>query len=335
MDTVLSARNLTVGYSDKKGGLLEVQRALNLELRAGEVTSLMGQNGAGKSTLIRCLAGFTKPMEGEVLISGKPISKLSERDISKLVSVVLTENITQIGLSVYDLVSTGRYPYTGFFAKLSAEDHAKVEESLAVVGMNNFANKMMNELSDGERQKVMVAKALAQETPIVILVEPTAFLDLPSRIELMHVLHQLATNHKKAVLLSTHDLEQALRFSDTVWLIDGERTIECGSPEDLLLQGKLKDFFGRDGIVFDSQSGTFRAENLFCREVELIGDGIIRHWVANALYRNGFTPSVEPNLPISIEICPGFPTEFILSKPDTVSVKTASVASLMRELRAS
>lgn len=335
MDVVLSAKDLTVGYSDKKGGSLEVQSALNLELRAGELTSLMGQNGAGKSTLIRCLAGFAKPLMGEVSISGKPINRLSEREISKLVSVVLTENISQVGLSVYDLVSTGRYPYTGFFAKLSAEDHAKVEESLAIVGMNHFAHKMLNELSDGERQKVMVAKALAQETPIVILDEPTAFLDLPSRIELMHVLHQLAVDHGKAVLLSTHDLEQALRFSDTVWLIAGEKSIECGSPEDLLLQGKLMSFFERDGIVFDNQSGTFRAENLFCREVELIGDGLIRHWVANALYRNGFTPSVESNLPITIEICSGCPTEFILSKPDSTSVKMGSVASLMRELRAS
>lgn len=335
MDVVLSAKGLSVGYSDKKGGALAIQSDLNIELRAGELTSLMGQNGAGKSTLIRCLAGFSKPLEGDVFVAGKPIGRLTEREISKLVSVVLTENISQIGLSVYELVSTGRYPYTGFFAKLSEEDHAKVEESLAAVGMSHFADKMLNELSDGERQKVMVAKALAQETPIVILDEPTAFLDLPSRIELMQLLHQLASVHGKAVLLSTHDLEQALRFSDTIWLIDGEKSIECGSPEDLLLQGKLKTFFGRDGIIFDNHSGTFRAENPFCREVELIGDGLIRHWVANALYRNGFMPSVEPNLSITIEISTGFPTEFILSKPDATVVKTASIASLMRELRAS
>ncbi|SDD04901.1 ABC transporter ATP-binding protein [Williamwhitmania taraxaci] len=335
MEVVLSAKGLTIGYSNKKEGTLEVQRGLNLELRAGELTSLMGQNGVGKSTLIRCLAGFSDPLKGEVLVHGKPIGKLSEREISKLVSVVLTENISQIGLSVYELVSTGRYPYTGFFAKLSAEDHAKVEESLQAVGMSSFADRMLNELSDGERQKVMVAKALAQETPIVILDEPTAFLDLPSRIELMNLLHQLASEHEKAVLLSTHDLEQALRFSDTIWLIDGEKSFECGSPEDLLLQGKLKAFFGRDGIIFDNHSGTFRTENPFSREIELIGDGLIRHWVANALYRNGFTPSMEQNLPLCIEICSGFPTEFILSKPNAVSVKMGSVASLMRELRAS
>ncbi|HUX54693.1 MAG TPA: ABC transporter ATP-binding protein [Williamwhitmania sp.] len=335
MEIVLTAKDLTVGYSRKGSEDSVVQSNLNLQLHAGELTSLMGQNGAGKSTLIRSLAGFTKPLGGEVFVQSRPIRSHSEKELSKQIAVVLTENLSQVGLTVSELVSTGRYPYTGFFGRLSAHDRRIVWESLVAVGMGHFAGKLLSELSDGERQKAMVAKALAQETPIIVLDEPTAFLDLPSRIEMMQLLHRLAAERHKAILLSTHDLEQALRFSDTIWLIDGDKQVECGSPEDLLLHGEIMKFFGRDGIVFDDLSGTFRAENIACCEVELIGEGIIRHWVANALYRNGFIPSDQHNLPICIEIKPGIPTEFILSKPDSSPVKMMSVESLMRELRAS
>ena len=206
---VIRTRNLSIGYVLKGGHLKLVHDALDLNLYPGEVTCLLGLNGAGKSTLLRTLCGFQPSLGGEIELKGKPLASYSQGDFSRMVGVVLTEKTNAGGITVYELVSLGRHPYTGFFGQLRQDDRRIIEESLAAAGIAHKARNYVSELSDGERQKAMIAKALAQQCPIILLDEPTAFLDVTSRIETMVLLHKLAVEQQKAILLSTHDLDLA------------------------------------------------------------------------------------------------------------------------------
>ena len=181
----------------------------------------------------------------------------------------------------------GRSPYTGFWGTLHGEDRKIVERSIALVKIENLADRMVHTLSDGERQKVMIAKALAQQTPVIFLDEPTAFLDFPSKVEIMQLLHQLTRETGKTIFLSTHDLELALQIADKIWLMDRQHGITIGTPEDLALEGHLSGFFARKGIVFDMETGLFRVENQYSSQVRLVGHGQKYAMVRKALQRNG------------------------------------------------
>ena len=207
---VIAARQLAIGYSHGKNGSTVVHRDLSFDLWAGELTCLLGPNGAGKSTLLRTLSAFQLPLEGELWLEGRPLRDYSEREKSRKIGVVLTDKTQAGGLTVYELVSLGRQPHTGFWGRLNREDHKLVEEALTAVGISHKAANYVAELSDGERQKVMIAKALVQECPLILLDEPTAFLDVVSRIEIMTLLHTIAREQHKTILLSTHDIDQAL-----------------------------------------------------------------------------------------------------------------------------
>ncbi len=247
----LSASGLNIGYTLRRGVTSIVHSALELELCSGRVTALLGLNGAGKSTLLRTLCGFQPPLGGDIKLMGRDLSKYSQSDISKMVGVVLTEKTAAGGISVYDLVGLGRYPYTGFFGELSAEDHSIVEESLLAVGIAHKSQNFVSELSDGERQKVMIAKALAQQCPIIILDEPTAFLDIVSRVEVMALLRRLAHEQGKTILLSTHDLDMAIQMCDSLWLLQKGEPLCLGTPQELTASGDITRFFSRGGISFD------------------------------------------------------------------------------------
>ena len=209
MDYIL--QSLSIGYSHKV-----IAADINAQIKGGELTCLIGRNGTGKSTLMRTLAGFLKPLGGSALLDGRDVSRLSPAERSHLISVVLTDRVDVDGMRVKDLVSVGRQPYTGFFGKMSSDDEEVVNKAIADVGMTDFAGRQVNSLSDGERQKVMIAKALAQETPVILLDEPTAFLDYPSKKEMFQMLAQLCHEQGKAVLVSTHDLDIALPIADNV-----------------------------------------------------------------------------------------------------------------------
>ena len=209
MDYIL--QSLSIGYSHKV-----IAADINAQIKGGELTCLIGRNGTGKSTLMRTLAGFLKPLGGSALLDGHDVSRLSPAERSHLISVVLTDRVDVDGMRVKDLVSVGRQPYTGFFGKMSSDDEEVVNKAIADVGMTDFAGRQVNSLSDGERQKVMIAKALAQETPVILLDEPTAFLDYPSKKEMFQMLAQLCYEQGKAVLVSTHDLDIALPIADSV-----------------------------------------------------------------------------------------------------------------------
>ena len=255
-DTIV-IRALSIGYPGKQS-VKVVSEGITDTLRSGYLTCLLGENGAGKSTLLRTLAGFQPALGGSIEIMGKPLQQYKEKELATVVGVVLTERTNLQNMTVTELVGMGRSPYTGFWGRLSAEDREKVKEAMGLVGIGHLANRLVQTLSDGERQKVMIAKALAQETPVIFLDEPTAFLDYPSKVEILRLLHRLATGMDKTIFLSTHDLELALQMADRLWLMAKGRGVVAGTPEDLALAGTLDAFFARNGIVFKNIEGHYR-----------------------------------------------------------------------------
>lgn len=214
----ITLSHLSVGY--KVGHA--VVSDINLTLQSGKLASLIGANGVGKSTLLKTLTGFLPKLEGSLLLDGKDISEFSQRALARQISIVLTQKPEVQNLTVEEIVGLGRSPYTGFFGKLHANDQQIVDESITAVGIEKLKNRMIQTLSDGERQKVMIAKALAQQTPVIFLDEPTAFLDFSSKVETFQLLQRMAHEMGKLVLLSTHDLELAVRFSDTLLQVNGD-----------------------------------------------------------------------------------------------------------------
>jgi len=295
----IQIQSLSTGYRGKKNVTI-VAQDINATIHGGELTCLLGPNGAGKSTLLRTLSAFLSPVSGEIIIMGRRLRDYSDKELSKVIGVVLTEKTDLRNMSVEDLIGLGRSPYTGFWGNLHQHDREIVARAIEMVGITALKDRMIQTLSDGERQKVMIAKALAQETPVIFLDEPTAFLDFPSKVEIMQLLHKLSRTTGKTIFLSTHDLELALQIADTIWLMDREKGVTIGTPEDLALQGRLGGFFTRKGITFDMESGLFRIENECTRTVRLTGHEPIRSLVEKALRRNGIavTPDACPDMEI-------------------------------------
>lgn len=244
--------NLSIGYGKKT-----VASNLSLSIRQGELTCLLGANGAGKSTLLRTLCGFQPKLDGCITIMGRQIEDMDNKELSHLVSVVLTDKPDTLNLSVRQLVALGRAPYTGFWGKCNDSDMAIVDEALSMVGINTLSERMIGTLSDGERQKTMIAKALAQQTPIIFLDEPTAFLDYPSKVDTLMLLKRICKKTEKTVFLSTHDVELALQIADRIWLM-GDKGIATGTPKQLADSGQLQDFFDSDSLMFDEKNGIFK-----------------------------------------------------------------------------
>lgn len=286
----IDIQHLSIGYSSKKN-IITVAENITSSIFSGELTCLLGANGIGKSTLLRTLSAFQPKLSGSIYIRGKEIKEYSEKEFATLASVVLTEKFDIKNMSSRELIGLGRSPYTGFWGKLNKEDKEIVDKAIAMVKIENLAHRMVHTLSDGERQKVMIAKALAQETPIILLDEPTAFLDFPSKVEIMQLLHQLSRKTNKTIFLSTHDLELALQIADKIWLMDRQSGIKIGTPEDLSLDGSLSSFFARKGIIFDQDTGLFRIENESNRQIKLLGHGQKYTMVRKALQRNGIQAS--------------------------------------------
>lgn len=240
-EETIRIQDLSIGYRTKHS-VKCVAEGISDSIRSGELTCLLGENGAGKSTLLRTLSGFLPPISGEIILLGKPLHSYSERELATVIGVVLTERTNLQNMTVEELVGMGRSPYTGFWGRLSVEDRRKVEEALALVGIFALRGRMVQTLSDGERQKVMIAKALAQETPVIFLDEPTAFLDYPSKVEVLHLLGRLSREMGKTIFLSTHDLELALRVADRVWLMSRQGGVQTGLPANLIVDPETGRF---------------------------------------------------------------------------------------------
>lgn len=209
---IISLSQLSVGYTLSHPVISDI----NLELRSGQLACLIGENGIGKSTLLKTLTGFLPKLKGSLLLGNRDIESFSQRELARQVSIVLTQKPDVQNLTIEEIIGLGRSPYTGFFGRLRAEDRKVVDDAIATMGIEKLRRRMIQTLSDGERQKVMIAKALAQETPIILLDEPTAFLDFPSKAETFQSLQRMAHERDKLILLSTHDLELAVRFADSL-----------------------------------------------------------------------------------------------------------------------
>ncbi|MFR9524114.1 MAG: ABC transporter ATP-binding protein [Rikenellaceae bacterium] len=294
-DKTIVLDSLSIGYRERC-----VISNINATIYSGELTSLLGANGVGKSTLLRTMTANQPKLGGDIYYNGQELSTYSQKSLSKMIGIVLTERVTIKNITVFELVSFGRSPYTGFWGSISEQDKKIIKESLQLVGIEHLANRMVQTLSDGERQKAMIAKALSQQTPIILLDEPTAFLDFPSKVEIMQLLHRLSRLTRKTIFMSTHDLDLALQISDRIWLMDGQRGVNTGIPEDLALDGSLSNFFERKGIAFDPCTGLFRVDNSISLEVELIakkGNDNRAQMVRKALLRCGI--ATQENLPNS------------------------------------
>lgn len=252
-------KDLTIGYRSGKSEKIIAQH-LNAELVPGELTCLLGPNGAGKSTLLHTLCNFQLPLNGEILVNDRPLATYSIQEMARLVSVVLTHVDQNFELTAYEVVAMGRTPYTGLLGILSAEDKKIVEECIEQTGIGTLRDRKINTLSDGERQKVMVAKALAQQTPILYLDEPTAFLDYPTKVQLIRMLKQLAHQLGKVIFLSTHDIDQALQVSDKIWLLDRDKGLTTGTTDELCKSNAIGLYFDRDGLRFNANKRVFEIE---------------------------------------------------------------------------
>ena len=253
----IELRNLSIGYQTKHG-IKTVATGIDGTIKSGELTCLLGANGVGKSTLLKTLSSFQPKTGGEILLEGRELSEYSDKQLSRLIGVVLTEKPDVRNMTVRELVSLGRSPYTGFWGTYSKDDLQVVDEAIAMVGIEPLKKRMVHTLSDGERQKVMIAKALAQQTPVIYLDEPTAFLDYPSKVEVLQLLCRISREADKVIFLSTHDVELALQMADTIWLMTQGETVAIGSPKALAEQGALGRFIEREGIVFDPKTMTIK-----------------------------------------------------------------------------
>lgn len=250
---LLKVERLTVGH-----GTRPLLTDLSFDLQPGELTAMLGVNGIGKSTLLKTVAGLLPALAGEVRIQGEPLSAMSAQQRSRSVSIVLTGRPQTGMLDVETLVSLGRQPWTGRWGSLSTADQTEVERALKLAGAEHLRGKSLGTCSDGECQKVLIARALAQSTPVLLLDEPTAFLDLPNRVSTVRMLRRIAVEERKAVLFSTHDLQLALDLCDHVLLLRRDGPLWQGTPVQALASGELANAFTGSGIRFDPASGTHR-----------------------------------------------------------------------------
>ncbi len=257
--------DLSIGYHQGKT-VRSVQQGLNLKAEAGELIALIGPNGCGKSTLLRTLAGLQVPLAGSVQLkvveaqateeeTFKDLKSLKLTDIARQISLVLTDSVQLGYVTVEQLVAMGRHPYTSLSGKLSRNDEKHVQDALKAVHLEAFSNRLVLELSDGERQRVLIAKALAQDTPLILLDEPTSFLDLPNRVEILLLLRTLAREMQKCILISTHEIDLAIRLADKLWLMKAGEVLQTGTPAELIDNGSIQSVFQGDSFGFDPVTG--------------------------------------------------------------------------------
>ena len=260
----LMSDEITAGVLEGTGAENKQYKALPdaaLAIKSGELTCLLGQNGIGKSTLLRTLSAFQPKLGGSVQVHGREIADYTDKELSKMIGVVLTEKPDVQNMTVTELVGMGRSPYTGFWGTLTPADKQIVSESISLVAIEQLKDRMVHTLSDGERQKVMIAKALAQQTPVIYLDEPTAFLDFPSKVETMQLLLSLCHDMQKTVFLSTHDVEIAIQMADSCWVM-GDGCLHIGTPRELANQGVISKFVERPGVVFDKENLSIRIKSM-------------------------------------------------------------------------
>jgi iron complex transport system ATP-binding protein len=230
MNTI-QLKDLSIGYKLHNGKTKTIASHINASVESGMLTCLIGRNGTGKSTLLRTMTGFIPPLDGQVILEGRDLSMSSATERARIISIVLTERPETDNITVNELVGMGRLPYTNFWGTLQEEDRQIVDDAMQMIGIYELRNRKIGTLSDGEKQKAMIGKAIAQQTPVIILDEPTAFLDYPSKQETMLLLHQLAQELNKTIFLSTHDLNIAYQVADKIWCMGNDDGLRIGDEE--------------------------------------------------------------------------------------------------------
>jgi len=287
MSLILS--NLSVGYRRHV-----VLANMNLSANEGELIALIGRNGLGKSTLLRTIACLQPALSGKIMVAGKPLGQYSRNELAGLLSIVSTEPVGVSHLTVRQLVAFGRFPHTNWIGKLTEKDATLVEEAMQLVGIVSLGNKNLHEISDGERQRAMIARTLAQDTGLILLDEPTAFLDMPNRYEVVHLLHQLTRTKRKTILFSTHDLNIAMHQADKLWLMVDDILYE-GAPEDMVLNRQFARVFEGTKLHFDDCKGEFNIKQTEFQPIKLSGEKKTFFWTKKALERLGFSVQKEEN----------------------------------------
>ena len=326
----IELRHLRTGYTERRRSVV-ISPDLSLSIRPGEIVMLMGPNGSGKSTLMHTMAGLLPPLAGEVELGEKPLSSLTMKEVARQLSLVLTERIPAGNMDVWEVVTIGRYPYTGFRGVLSAEDKRICEEALTTCRLTELRERIFDTLSDGEKQRVMIARALAQETPLILLDEPTAHLDLPSRLEVTTMLRTLAHKLGKSILISTHELDLALGWADTIWLLDRSGAITAKAPEDLILDGDIERVFGDPRLRFDQGRGEFSIAEEPGQQIHLTGEGLRYSWTCRALHRLGYG-IISGDLPPETSSITISEAGWTLRTPTGITTQHHSITALLSAL---
>jgi len=283
---ILSLINLELGFTSGKfrNRLLP---PLNSCANECELIAVIGRNGIGKSTLLRTIAGLHRMLGGETIVENRNIIEYSRIQLSAKVGYISTEVVKASNMRVYDLVALGRFPYTNWLGITDNTDDEKIMDAIDKAGITGLIGRPISELSDGERQRAMIAMVLAQDTLLMVMDEPTAFLDISSKFELMHLLHELTRNRNKTIIFSTHDLGTAVREADKIWLLT-DNGLREGAPEDLMIDGAFNNLFDESKVRFNAHDGTFYVNNEEKGQIYVTGKGEIRFWTEKALIRAGY-----------------------------------------------
>ncbi|HSA52299.1 MAG TPA: ABC transporter ATP-binding protein [Yinghuangia sp.] len=330
----LRLHDLTVGHrvrgSFGRRRAQAVLTGLRAQARPGELTVLLGPNGAGKSTILRTVCGLQPSLAGSVTVAGRDVARTRPGELARLLAAVLTDRVDAGLLTAREVVALGRHPHTAAGGRLTSADRNAVERALADTGATGLAHRQLAELSDGERQRVLTARALAQDPDTIVLDEPTAFLDVPSKVALNLLLRDLARRGGRTVLATTHDLELALRVADHVWLVGRDAALHTGAPEDLVLSGALGAAFDTPHLAFDAALGAFTLRQDALARVRLNAPDELAPILTRALAREGIAVTdTDGELAVTA-------TEwghYQVRHREAASVVHTTVAELLRHLR--
>lgn len=288
---IIILENLTIGYGSGKNAIILLNN-ISKSVSTGEMIALIGRNGTGKSTLLRTIAGLQAPLGGEILIKGRKIKEFSGIDLAREVGYISTELLKVPDMRVYDMIALGRFPYTGWFGRIDNESHKRIIESAERAGISSFIHRPVNELSDGEYQRAMIARVIAQDSSVLFLDEPTTFLDIRSKFEILSLLYDLSRKRMKTILFTTHDIETAAGISDRIWLLLDRGIVE-GAPEDLYLSGHIDHLFRSAIVEIEFKNGGYHLKKPASGRVVVAGEGIKKFWTERAMERIGFEPCTE------------------------------------------
>lgn len=297
-EIIVETGRLTIGYVSHRR-MSPVMKDISVKAHHGELVALIGRNGSGKSTLLRTLVALQPRLEGTIRLRGKDLDSISSSERPRVVSFTSTEPVTARNFSVRELVALGRFPYTNWIGTIAGDDNKAIQEALEVTGLQQFAGRRIDSISDGERQRALIARSLAQDTDLLVMDEPTAFLDLPGRYNIVSLLRRLTREKGKCVIYSTHDLDTAINEADRIWLMTTDRIYE-GAPEDLMLSKTLSKAFESPLLAFSQATGTFSFVRQKQTAISVSGSGIARKLTERALHRSGFRTDQDAMLRVEI-----------------------------------